>query len=85
MGYGMVFLHELSHTALGKSFYNSSSRLIDIDGTVMGQVVPKMNVIRSELGANFGQRTQYAAQRGIGNLFYIPFGNQRITFIKTWK
>ncbi len=85
MGYGMVFLHELTHSNLGQFYYNSPTPLVDPSpgsgGT--GFVVDFMNRIRSELGQDYGQRLSYEASQGaIFN--YIPFnsinGRTRITF-----
>lgn len=85
MGYGMVFLHELTHSNLGQFYYNSPTPLVDPSpgsgGT--GFVVDFMNRIRSELGQDYGQRLSYEASQGaIYN--YIPFhsinGRTRITF-----
>jgi len=59
MGYGMVFLHEFLHTGLG-------GNLSDRD------VVPKMNGIRGQLGADFGQRMSYETIP-LGGYNYMPF------------
>lgn len=84
MGYGIVFLHELTHTDLGQSYHNSSTPLVDpSSGTGTGFVVDYMNRIRAQLGPDYGQRTNYAALQGFGD-YYIPFnsinGPTRITF-----
>ena len=67
LGYGMTFMHELHHTQVGGG-------LKDTPG-VLGPVVDKMNIIRSELnasGENYGIRMDYKATM-IGNEIFIPF------------
>ena len=69
MGYGMVFLHEFSHTVLGGSLKDNYK------GDNPGDVVNKMNQIRSELnalGGNYGQRMAYPCKT-IPDGNYIPF------------
>jgi hypothetical protein len=66
IGYGMTFLHELTHTELGGGLRDPGN---DQYGT-RGQTVNHMNTIRRELdknpinkylnnGLNYGQRAQY--------------------------
>jgi len=86
MGYGLVFLHELVHSILGQSYFNSPTILSDpprgTQGT--GVVVDFINKIRAQLGPAYGQRTNYEAQPTNAGFNYIPFnstnGNSRITF-----
>ena len=69
MGYGMVFLHEFSHTVLGGSMKDN------YEGDNPGDVVNKMNQIRTELnvlGGNYGQRMAYPCNP-IPEGNYIPF------------
>lgn len=67
LGWGMTFLHELTHTNLGgnyKDIGNNERNTIDL-----------MNSIRCEindLGYNFGVRMQHQAYKINGNA-YIPF------------
>lgn len=68
MGYGMVFLHEFLHTGLGGSFSDRD-------------VVPKMNVIRSQLGTDFGQRMSYETIP-LGGYNYIPFDSGSKSYLR---
>ncbi|HRK06112.1 MAG TPA: RHS repeat-associated core domain-containing protein, partial [Chlorobiota bacterium] len=67
MGFGMTFLHELSHTRLGGSLTDATS-----PGNPEGDVEKRMNVVRTELGASWGQRQTYVAVQD-GNYYEIPF------------
>ena len=64
LGWGMTVMHELYHTQVGGG-------LADTPGTP-GPVVTQMNIIRAELGENYGQRLDYQATP-IGGSAYIPF------------
>ena len=67
LGFGMTFLHELHHTKVGGG-------LKDTPG-ILGPVVERMNIIRSELNAldgNYGIRMDYRATMINGEVF-IPF------------
>ena len=46
-----------------------------------GDVVDKMNIIRSQLGAGFGQRTSYPSQP-MGSSKYIPFDNSALNSLR---
>jgi len=68
LGLGMVSLHELYHTIAGAFFENGKNYIgmqlqgdTKLDG-VKGPTVEFMNRIRSELGTDYGQRSQYLAQ-----------------------
>lgn len=67
LGFGMTFLHELHHTQVGGG-------LKDTPG-ILGPVVDRMNIIRSELyvlGGNYGVRMDYRATMINGEVF-VPF------------
>ena len=65
LGLGMVTLHELYHTIAGAYFANGKNYIgMSLQGDTKtegekGPTVEFMNKIRSELGANYGQRSQY--------------------------
>ncbi|MDB9837145.1 hypothetical protein OAC51_09650, partial [Flavobacteriaceae bacterium] len=69
LGYGMTFLHEMHHSALGLGVGDDRSRLGSTGG-----VVDRLNVIRSELGSDYGQRTSYRAIRFNGGNSFLPMG-----------
>jgi hypothetical protein len=73
MGFGMGFMHELSHTFVGGSLGDATifgnSRVFGVPGPNED----RMNIIRSELGADYGQRMSYS-HRTIGGVNYLPFG-----------
>ena len=77
LGFGMTFLHESLHTLV-------CGHLIDWKGSFgTGDVVDKMNIIRSELndkGFDFGQRFHYKSQQ-IGDYQYIGFDKPSTGFI----
>ena len=76
MGYGMVFLHEFSHTLIG-------GNMSDTPGTP-GPVVEKINAIRAELneqGGNYGQRMNYYSTL-INGRNYLPFDVTSMKFLK---
>jgi hypothetical protein len=85
LGYGIVFLHELVHSILGQSYFNSPTPLSDPTGAQgTGVVVDYINKIRAQLGPDYGQRTNYEALPSSAGFNYIPFnstnGDSRITF-----
>ena len=75
MGWGMAFIHETSHSIVGGSL----SDHLPV-GSATGQVVDRLNIVRSQLnkqGGNYGQRIVYQ-----GTSFsktykpaYLPFDN----------
>jgi RHS repeat-associated protein len=77
LGFGMTFMHELLHTDM-------EGALSD-DKTAFGQtgaVVDKMNIIRSELGADYGQRLSYQGTYFNTTTklpYYIPFDSNSFT------
>ncbi len=93
MGWGINFLHELSHTKIGGSLSDGS-----MAWGVPGPAEDRMNLIRSQMGSDYGQRMSYAA-RLIGGTSYLPMGPASfnildggsttsayvVQFVKTWR
>jgi RHS repeat-associated protein len=75
MGFGMTFLHELDHTALGSG--NDDSKGLG----KTGDVVDRMNIIRSQMGESWGQRLSYSALKQNGRS-YIPMSPMSLSEIK---
>ena len=69
LGWGMTFLHESFHTDLGGGFKDEPYN--------PGPVVEKMNVIRQELGSNWGQRVTYHALPMFGQAI-LPFNSDAL-------
>lgn len=63
LGYGMVFLHELNHTESGNDLSDNTS-----PGNPTGDNVDMMNIIRNEMGSDWGERTSYKRING-----FMPF------------
>ena len=82
LGWGMTFMHELIHSALGGGLSDSPASLPGNFGQT-GATVDKMNGIRRELNANgfnFGERMSYQAlSSGPGNPAYVPFDNSSLS------
>ena len=76
-GFAMAFFHELTHTNIGQEFYHSPTRLVDprVGETGLGDVVPRMNIMRRELGSTFGQRNSYPQYQGLGVQYINSYGN----------
>ncbi|RXG11243.1 RHS repeat-associated protein, partial [Leeuwenhoekiella aestuarii] len=88
LGYGMIFLHEMHHSALGLGVGDDKSKF-----GATGGVVDRMNKIRGELSnqsfmQSYGQRTSYMARSSSGGKAYLPMdqgsykrlnGNQKPT------
>jgi RHS repeat-associated protein len=76
LGFGMVFMHELLHTKV-------SGALKDPGPTfgLTGSVVDRMNIIRSQLGPDYGQRLSYAAYPLRGSN-YLPFDQAALNRLK---
>lgn len=68
----MTFLHESFHTDLGGSFKDEPYN--------PGPVVEKMNVIRQDLGPNWGQRLTYHALPMFGQA-YLPFNGDALMML----
>lgn len=73
MGWGMTFMHESLHSALGGGLRDNLPKLSDT-----GQVVDRLNTVRQELnqnGGNYGQRMSYQATTfsKTGTPAYVPF------------
>lgn len=70
-------MHEVCHSNVGGS-------LSDPTGPIVfgqtGDVVDRMNIIRSQLGSDYGQRTSYAALP-LGQYAYIPFSQVTRTML----
>jgi len=69
MGWAMVFLHEMTHSPVGKNGgLSDENSYMDLQGPT----VRLMNQIRKELGAEYGQRLMYGGTE-VGGDVYIPF------------
>ncbi len=60
LGFGMTFLHEFSHTDLGGALSDKAN-------------VTKMNIIRKQLGADYGERKNSNKGTAINGINYMPF------------
>ena len=74
LGYGMTFLHEMHHSALGLGVGDDKSKF-----GATGGVVDRMNLIRGELSnqsfmQSYGTRTSYKARSFSGGKAYLPMG-----------
>lgn len=76
MGFGLTFMHELYHTNLGGGL---SDPVKANRATQTGDVVDRVNVIRSELGYFYGQRTAY----GVGSK--VPFNLGTVNTYNPYK
>jgi len=77
MGYAMVFIHEIDHTALGRG--GSDPRRRSEYDYRKGPVVRKMNRVRKQLGEEYGSRESYDFIRDEKNERapqHIPFSKQ---------
>ncbi|MGI6339283.1 MAG: RHS repeat-associated core domain-containing protein [Bacteroidales bacterium] len=75
LGWGMTFMHETSHSVVGGSLSDHLPQ-----GSTTGQVVDRMNIVRSQLnqqGGNYGQRVVYQGTTfsPTGTPAYLPFDN----------
>jgi len=77
LGYGMTFLHEMHHSALGLAVGDDKSSFGSTGG-----VVDRLNIIRSELGSDYGQRTSYKGVRFNGGRSFIPMGVGALNSLK---
>jgi RHS repeat-associated protein len=68
MGWGTTLMHELSHTTAGGGLGDGPGNWLN-----PGPIEARMNIIRSQLGADYGQRLSYGA-RSIDGVNYLPFG-----------
>jgi RHS repeat-associated protein len=68
LGYGMAVLHELNHTESGGYLKDNFD-----SGNLTGDNVDFINIIRSEMGEEWGQRASYESINGI-----IPFDCQTL-------
>jgi len=79
LGYGMIFMHEILHTRVGGS-------LTDTEGYGnTGGVVDRMNIVRRQLGENWGQRLSYTAMELTSPMFsgkYYPFDNLSKAYLR---
>src|SRR5690606_16135510 len=73
MGFGMIFMHEMLHTKVGMGIGHGSEEYT-WGGT--GKLVNVMNVIRGQLGADYGQRESYMGYTESDGKTYIPFDKQ---------
>ncbi|MEW7289015.1 DUF6443 domain-containing protein [Aquimarina sp. 2304DJ70-9] len=74
LGYGMTFLHEMHHSALGLGVGDDKSKF-----GATGGVVDRMNLIRGELSnqsftQSYGTRTSYKARGFSSGKAYLPMG-----------
>ncbi|GGH70092.1 RHS repeat domain-containing protein [Phaeocystidibacter marisrubri] len=74
MGYGMIFLHELDHTALGQGVEDEHGAF------ETGPVVDRMNKIRGQMSTEdnqWGQRLSYdmLSIGGNENVYFVPFSS----------
>jgi RHS repeat-associated protein len=74
LGWGMTFMHETLHSAVGGGLRDPASRLFGPTGAV----VDKMNLVRAELnaqGGNYGRRMSYTSYTGVtgSTTSYLPF------------
>jgi RHS repeat-associated protein len=76
LGWGMTFFHESFHTDLGGGLKDYPN----YDG-YPGPVEEKMNVIRQELGPNWGQRMTYNAPPMFGQ-YCIPFNKDAYNLLQ---
>ena len=76
MGQGMIFMHELDHTIVGKSLSDINSNILP------GDVVRRVNQIRRQLGPSYGQRAAYDPTV-IGDFNYVPFSSQSLEMLKS--
>ena len=77
LGFGMTFMHEIQHTNLG------GAHVDDVSGIgKTGAVVDKMNIIRSQLGNDFGQRTSYMSVFISGAGTFIPFSSKALNVMQ---
>ncbi|WP_197286241.1 DUF6443 domain-containing protein [Pedobacter sp. PACM 27299] len=83
LGFGMTFMHELTHSGLGGGL-TDPSRSAGFGPT--GPTVDRMNIIRSELndkGGNYGQRSSYqAVMTTPGGPAYLPFSPSSLNSLK---
>ena len=71
LGYAMTFLHELGHTSIGGGREDEEK----IRYGFPGSNVEYMNIIRAELGPDYGVRLSYVASSTTDSTsFYLPFG-----------
>ena len=73
MGYGMTFMHELSHTNIGGGLSDSP-----YGAGNPGPVATRMNQVRGELnaqGGNYGQRMSYPSTAVPGGVAILPFSS----------
>ena len=83
MGFGMTFLHELTHTDIGGNLSDPQTTTLPNGSKVVpfgqtGATVNFMNTVRGQLnqqGGNFGTRTSYG-KMPINGLFYVPFSTK---------
>ena len=72
LGYGLTFLHEMHHSALGLGVGDDKSKF-----GATGGVVDRLNTMRSQLSnqsfmQSYGQRTSYQARGFSGGKAYLP-------------
>jgi RHS repeat-associated protein len=84
MGYGMTFLHELDHTKLGVNKTGHSTAEKTQFG-IIGPTLKTMNTIRSELGADYGERYSYRPQNINDGYQYIPFSHTSERMLRIHK
>lgn len=77
MGFGMTFTHELIHTDIGLGKLHGDE--VFTWGKT-GTVVNVMNSIRSQLGADYGQRCSYLGFT-VGGKTHLPFDSANKTLI----
>jgi RHS repeat-associated protein len=78
-GLGMTVLHELGHTYLHNDFSHSDATLSSF-GTI-DETDIRVNRMRRELGANWGQRLSYTSVPFLGGN-YIPMTNASLRTIR---
>jgi RHS repeat-associated protein len=66
-GFGMVFMHELMHSNVGGGMTDPQKMF----GS-MGPIINRENLIRQQLGSNYGQRLSYPALRMSDGNAYMP-------------
>lgn len=80
LGFAMTLMHEIDHTDIGVSKTGHGAEITTFGLT--GTVVDRMNTIRTQLGASYGQRMSYAALNSYGNN-YIPFSSSSLSTLKS--
>jgi RHS repeat-associated protein len=88
MGFGMQFFHELGHTGVGGSlsdFPNNFHAFVQSSTDyIYCSNIKNMNIIRRQLGRDYGKRLSYSPVRGWKG-WYMPFSRQAKREINRWN